>query len=97
MLLIECPWCGPRGELEFSFGGPSHVERPGPPESVSDETWAKYLHTRDNPKGLHLERWRHTHGCRQWFNVARDTVTHRISAVYRMGEARPESLKGRGS
>jgi sarcosine oxidase, subunit delta len=95
MLLIECPWCGPRGELEFSFGGPSHVERP--PESVSDAIWAKYLHTRENPKGLHLERWRHTHGCRQWFNVARDTVTHRISAVYRMGEAPPESVKGRGS
>lgn len=97
MLLIECPWCGPRGELEFSFGGPAHIERPGPPEEVSDETWARYLHTRDNPKGLHLERWRHTYGCRQWFNVARDTVTHRISAVYRMDEARPTSLKGRGS
>ncbi len=89
MLLIECPWCGPRAEIEYSYGGPSHVTRPGPPEAVSDAEWSAYLHTRRNPKGLHLERWRHTHGCRQWFNVARDTVTHRISAVYRMGEPIP--------
>ncbi|PDH58924.1 MAG: sarcosine oxidase subunit delta, partial [SAR116 cluster bacterium MED-G06] len=28
----------------------------------------------DNPKGLFLERWRHTAGCRRWFNMARDTA-----------------------
>jgi heterotetrameric sarcosine oxidase delta subunit len=96
MLLIDCPWCGPRGEIEFSYGGPSHVTRPGPPEAVSDAEWAKYLHTRQNPKGLHLERWRHTQGCRQWFNLARDTVTHRITAVYRMGEPPPDAVRPKG-
>jgi len=29
-------------------------------------------------------------GCGQWFNVARDTVTHEIRKVYAMGEPRPE-------
>ena len=29
----------------------------------------------------------HAHGCRRWFNVARDTVTHEILAVYKIGRA----------
>ena len=44
---------------------------------------------RSNPKGLHFERWRHTHGCGRWFNVARDTVSDQILKVYAMGEPRP--------
>lgn len=92
MLLIDCPWCGSRTETEFSYGGPSHLTRPGPPEAVSDAVWSSYLHGRRNLKGRNLERWRHTHGCRQWFNIERDTVTHRISAVYRMGEPAPDNL-----
>ena len=39
---------------------------------------------RDNPRGDHAERWRHTFGCSQWFNVLRDTVTHEVKAVYGM-------------
>ncbi len=91
MLLIECPWCGPRDEIEFHCGGQSHIARPEPYDQVSDETWGDYLFTRINPKGLHLERWVHVFGCRQWFNVARDTVTHEVKAVYRMGEAAPST------
>jgi len=86
---IQCPWCGERSEDEFTCGGQSHIERPADPAAVSDEQWAAYLFERDNPKGVHYERWRHTFGCRQWFNVARHTVTHEVLAVYRMGEARP--------
>ena len=40
---------------------------------------------RDNPKGLFLERWRHSAGCRRWFNVARDTVSNEIVEIYSMG------------
>ncbi|MDX8356509.1 sarcosine oxidase subunit delta [Sphingopyxis terrae] len=90
MLLISCPWCGPRAEVEFRCGGQSHIARPEPSETVSDEDWNSYLFSRLNPKGIHLERWAHIHGCRQWFNVARDTVDHSILAVYRMGESAPE-------
>jgi len=85
MLQIECPWCGLRDEPEFSYGGPSHVTRPT--QEVSDAGWAEYLFTRANPKGVLRERWRHTFGCGQWFNLARDTVTHRIVEIYRMGDA----------
>ncbi len=88
MLRIACPYCGTRDESEFRFGGESHVERPG--LEVSDAEWADYLFNRNNPKGLHYERWCHTYGCGQWFNVVRDTFTHEIYAVYRMGEVKPD-------
>jgi sarcosine oxidase subunit delta len=89
MLLIPCPNCGPRAEIEFRCGGESHIQRPGPYNEVSDEAWADYLFMRKNPKAEHCERWLHAAGCRQWFNVARDTVSHAILAVYPMGETRP--------
>jgi sarcosine oxidase, subunit delta len=89
MLQIDCPWCGQRDETEFCCGGESHITRPAEPCTVDDATWANYQFNRLNSKGIHYERWRHTHGCRQWFNLARDTVTHAIVAVYKMGEAKP--------
>ncbi|MDT9600222.1 sarcosine oxidase subunit delta [Sphingosinicella rhizophila] len=89
MMLIDCPWCGPREQLEFRCGGESHIQRPGPAEEISDETWGNYLFFRDNPKGVHFERWHHLGGCGLWFNVARDTVTHRIYAVYPMDAPKP--------
>lgn len=45
---------------------------------------------RDNPKGWHYERWLHVAGCRQWFNLARHTVTHDIHTVYAMTGAKPD-------
>jgi len=85
MLLIECPYCGPRAELEFRYGGQAHIERPGPYDTVTEREWSDYLFYRTNPKGEHRERWLHAAGCRRWFNVARDTASHRIVAVYPMG------------
>jgi len=82
MMQIPCICCGPRDESEFVCGGTSHQRRPGLEES--DVAWARYLFLRENPQGLHLERWRHAQGCGLWFNVARDTVTHEIRAVYPM-------------
>ena len=91
MLLIACPWCGNREELEFSYGGQAHIAYPKNPQALTDAEWAEFLFMRDNPKGMLLERWVHTHGCRRWFNVARHTVTHEINAVYKPGEAPPPS------
>ena len=33
-----------------------------------------------------VERWNHAHGCRRWFNMARDTSNDKIHFVYKMGE-----------
>ena len=90
MLLISCPWCGPRDEVEFHCGGEAHIVRPKDPDALSDAEWADYLFMRSNPKGVHRERWVHTQGCRRWFNVLRHTVTHQILAIYRIGEPPPE-------
>lgn len=89
MLLIDCPWCGPREEPEFRYGGQAHVAYPADPEALDDEQWAHYVFFRDNPKGHFAERWVHSAGCRRWFNVVRHTVTNEVVAVYRTGEARP--------
>jgi sarcosine oxidase, subunit delta len=89
MLLIPCPWCGEREETEFRCGGEAHIARPRQPQALSDGEWADYLFMRTNPKGVHFERWRHLHGCGRWFNLARDTVSEGILAVYRMGEPAP--------
>lgn len=90
MLRIDCPWCGPREEVEFHCGGQAHLGRPEHPGELSDEEWAEFLFMRDNPKGVFAERWVHSEGCRRWFNVLRHTVSHEILAVYRMGEPPPE-------
>ena len=34
MLLIECPWCGPRQETEFFCGGEAHLSRPADVDAV---------------------------------------------------------------
>jgi sarcosine oxidase subunit delta len=88
MLRITCPYCGVRDEPEFVFGGSTHIERP--PAAVDDATWAEFLFVRDNPAGLHFERWSHAFGCGRWFNVARNTLTHEILATYPMGAPRPD-------
>ena len=86
MLIINCPHCGPREESEFACGGEAHIARPLAENSLTDAQFADYLFLRDNPKGMFLERWRHTAGCRRWFNVARDTITHEITEIYPMGK-----------
>ena len=51
MLLIPCPWCGARDEIEFRYGGQAHLAYPADPEALSDAEWADFLFMRDNPKG----------------------------------------------
>ena len=96
MLVIPCPYCGPRDEHEFSYAREGHIARPTNGEQLTDAEWAQYLFMRKNPKGVHYERWMHAKGCRRYFNVARDTVTHEIYAVYEMGQPAPELKKEPG-
>ena len=87
MMQIPCIHCGLRDESEFTCGGTSHLTRP--PLDQSDATWGEYLFFRDNPKGRHLERWRHSYGCGRWFNLARNTQTHEVLSVYAMSDQAP--------
>jgi sarcosine oxidase subunit delta len=78
-MLIPCPWCGEREDIEFTYGGSANVTYPSDPESADDTTWARFVFFRPNPKGKTTERWVHTAGCRRWFTVVRDTLTHTIT------------------
>ncbi len=90
MYIIECPWCGNRDQSEFVAHGEAHIARPQDPSTLTDEEWGEVLFFRDNPKGLHYERWNHVHGCRRWFNIARNTASNEFYASYKPGEPRPE-------
>jgi len=85
MLLIPCPWCGPRAQVEFTFGGDATVRRPAP--DAPDDAWVAYVYLRDNPAGPHAELWQHSAGCRQWLRVQRDTRTHAILGSTPPGDA----------
>ncbi|MCF3947672.1 sarcosine oxidase subunit delta [Acidiphilium sp. AL] len=95
MLLITCPFCGQRPEIEFAYGGEAHIARAADPRATSDEAWTEYLYVRGNARGLHAERWRHIRGCGRFFNALRDTVTDHFVATYKMGEARPDRTEGK--
>ncbi|NHD17000.1 MULTISPECIES: sarcosine oxidase subunit delta [unclassified Actinopolyspora] len=79
MLLIRCPWCGDRDEVEFRYGGQADVAYPADPHELDDAEWGKFLFVRANPMGALTERWVHTAGCRRWFSVVRDTATNEMT------------------
>jgi heterotetrameric sarcosine oxidase delta subunit len=93
MLHIPCPYCGPRDETEFVYGGPSHIARPD--LAADDREWTHYLYHRENTRGPYRERWLHGFGCGRWFNVLRDTATHEILKVYLMGQSGQSNEFGR--
>ncbi|RJF88958.1 sarcosine oxidase subunit delta family protein [Oleomonas cavernae] len=90
MLLIRCPYCGERPETEFRYGGEAHIARPADPSALDDEAWADFLYKRTNPRGLHVERWRHIHGCAQFFNAVRHTVSDAFVVIYKKDDPRPD-------
>lgn len=88
MILLTCPHCGLAvEETELAPGGTAHIARPGP--DADDDAFEAYLFLRDNPKGPHLERWRHAYGCGKWFIAARDTVTMAVLGTYPAQTAHP--------
>jgi sarcosine oxidase, subunit delta len=89
MLLIACPYCGNRPEIEFSYGGEAHLVRAAKPDLLDDQTWTDFLYMRSNTKGVYAERWRHARGCGRFFNALRDTTTDHFLAIYKTGERRP--------
>ncbi|WP_380052935.1 sarcosine oxidase subunit delta [Falsihalocynthiibacter sp. SS001] len=81
MLTLKCPYCGVQAdETELSAGGEAHVSRALP--DSDDSTLANYLFYRENPRGVHFERWRHSNGCGKWFHAARNTMTLEVYGTY---------------
>lgn len=94
MLMLTCPNCGLAAEeTEFSPGGAAHIRRAGP--GSSDAEFETYLFLRDNPRGVHFERWLHSSGCGKWFNLARSTVTLEIFGSYSATSSPPPDILAR--
>ena len=88
MLMLHCPFCDEYvEETELQAGGEAHLKRFGP--GSSEEEFHDYLFTRENPKGVHFERWRHVNGCGKWFIAARCTVTLEVFGTYPANCAEP--------
>ncbi|HET8609363.1 MAG TPA: sarcosine oxidase subunit delta [Burkholderiales bacterium] len=87
MMLIECPFCGPRNYTEFTYGGDAGITRPREPDAVTDAEWTDYLYVRNNPRGMHDELWYHSAGCRRWITVHRDTLTHDVAGTEAVSRA----------
>ena len=88
MLILTCPYCGvDADETELTAGGEAHLTR----ETVGadDDAFEAYLFMRENPKGLHFERWRHTYGCGKWFHAARCTTTLEVFGTYSAQTSEP--------
>ncbi len=93
MLIIDCPYCGKRPEIEFSYAGQAHLVRPRDPSTLDDQAWAEYLYMRANTRGVHAERWRHARGCGRFFNALRDTTSDQFATTYRIGTQAPAIAK----
>src|SRR5918997_4119077 len=76
MILLPCPYCGPRNASEFRYVG-EVSERPDPNETGVQE-WRAYLYARNNPAGWTTETWYHSAGCRQHFVTERHTMTNEV-------------------
>ncbi|MBV0911877.1 sarcosine oxidase subunit delta [Anianabacter salinae] len=81
MLILTCPCCGVAAdETELAPGGEAHLKRFGP--GSSEDAFEGYLFLRQNPRGVHFERWRHAYGCGKWFHAARSTTTMEVFGTY---------------
>ena len=81
MLIRDGPYGGVTcDETELHGGGEAHLKRHGP--GSSDDEFGDYLFQRENPRGVHFERWRHVQGCGKWFHAARDTMTLEVFGTY---------------
>jgi heterotetrameric sarcosine oxidase delta subunit len=76
MILLPCPWCGPRDAGEFRHLG-EVVQRPDP-RTATPEQWRAYLYLRDNRRGWSTETWYHRMGCRRYIKLERHTQTNEV-------------------
>jgi len=90
MLLIPCPWCGPRPENEFHGGTSTNRTRPSDGDAT-DGAWTGYLFTEPSATGPREERWCHTHGCGQWFLLERNTETGALGKTSRIATPEPRA------
>ena len=85
MILLPCPWCGPRVATEFAHIG--EVSARPDPGSATPAQWRGYLYLRANPCGWTRETWYHRTGCRRYITVERHTETNEVRSATAAGVA----------
>ena len=95
MILIDCPYCGPRNSTEFRHAGEAGKKRD---VTTNDPAvWRRYLYQQDNPLGWVRENWFHTAGCRQFLCAERNTQTNEFRWVAPAGYTGPDGASGNES
>ena len=84
MIVLQCPWCGPRNVTEFHSLG-EVLDRPDPRKATRSE-WRSYLYLRSNKAVRVHERWFHRAGCRRYFDAERDTRDNTVFSTWRLGQ-----------
>ena len=82
MMQITCPHCGPRAQSEFNFE--RTVDCVIAVDAAPEDAMTT-LFTRNNPRGVDDEIWRHTYGCRAWLVMTRHRVTNEITGIRAVG------------
>jgi sarcosine oxidase subunit delta len=92
MILLPCPWCGPRPATEFAHVGEVAV-RPDP-AAATPAQWRGYLYLHANPCGWTSETWYHRMGCRRFIRVERHTETNEIRSASAADAGAPADVAG---
>jgi len=79
MILVPCPYCGPRNASEFRWSG--EVRQRPDPATATPAQWRRYLYMRRNVAGWSSENWFHRAGCGRYFVLERHTVTNQFRAA----------------
>ena len=86
MQQIDCPWCGPRAHIEFTYLREAESVATGNMSSPADDKRElDRIYLRRNHPGIHTEIWQHSFGCRGCLRIVRNNLTHEL------GECLPAS------
>jgi heterotetrameric sarcosine oxidase delta subunit len=87
MILVPCPFCGPRNANEFRWCGEA---KPRPESNrATPEQWRDYLYLKSNGAEWITETWYHREGCGRYFRTERHTLTNEIRATRDGGKPEP--------
>ena len=93
MLLIQCPYCGLRPELEFAYAGQAHVARPADPSATTPDQWtakeAGFIAGANIEEFTTADTPQKARALVQRGLILRDTTTDQFLATYRAGEPMP--------
>ncbi len=82
---LSCPFCGPRDETEFHFGGEAGKTRPEPAAEVSGGPWAATSTDREPERPDRARSGCHF-ACGEFFAMERDTLSMTVVAVESLRE-----------